>query len=386
LKKIYGNDTVSILKIMKTPIPMKIFSWNGDKDTIMSPLDSVRYYKHFLHTGFMAMDPHSGHIKAWVGGINYKHFKYDHVMQGKRQPGSTFKPIVYATAIHLGYHPCDEFPDLPVSFPTGDPLNPTWSPKNSDGKFSGEMFSLRKALANSINSVTANLISRVTPQKVVEMGHDLGIKSKLEPVAALCLGVCDVSVYELVGAYATFANKGVYTEPFFISRIEDKNGNVLEEFVPKTIEALNEQDAYLMIHMLKGATEEKGGTALGLNRWGLLWNGNEIGAKTGTTQNYSDGWFIGITPRLAAGAWVGGEDRCIHFTHMDLGQGARTAMPTWALFMQKVYSDKTLNIPKEKFPLPSQHLPELNCNKYQGHSRSDSLQYKNLKQDIPTEW
>jgi penicillin-binding protein 1A len=387
LKKIYGNDTITIKKIMNTPDSMRIFTWNGERDTIMSPMDSIRYYKYFLHTGFMAMDPHSGHIKAWVGGINYKHFKYDHVKQGKRQPGSTFKPIVYATAINLGYGPCYELPDLPVTFQTGDE-NKTWTPQNSDGKFTGEVFTLRKAMANSINSITANLINRVTPQKVVEMGKDLGIKSPLEAVYALCLGVCDVSVYELVGAYSTFANKGVYTEPFFISRIEDKNGNVLEEFIPKTIEAMNEEDAYLMVHMLKGATEEKGGTALGLNKWGLLWNGNEVGAKTGTTQNYSDGWFIGITPKLAAGAWVGGEDRSIHFNSMDLGQGARMAMPIWALFMQKVYNDESLGIKKEKFPAPLKPLSvEINCIKYKEKiNHPDSLHLSNSHQGIPNEW
>jgi penicillin-binding protein 1A len=351
-------------------------------------MDSIRYYKHFLHTGFMAMEPQSGNIKAWVGGINFKHFKYDHVMQGKRQPGSTFKPIVYATAISFGYNPCDEFPDLPVTFQTGDE-NETWTPQNSDGKFTGQLYTLRKAMANSINSVTANLISRVTPQKVVDMARDLGIKSPLEAVNALCLGVCDVSVYELVGAYSTFANKGVYTEPFFISRIEDKNGNILEEFTPKTIEAMNEEDAYLMVHMLKGATEEKDGTALGLNRWGLLGYGNEIGAKTGTTQNYSDGWFVGITPKLAAGAWVGGDDRCIHFTDMNLGQGARMAMPTWGLFMKKIYADSSLGIKRERFPTPEKPLSvEINCTKYKEKlsSDKDSLQYNNIKQDIPNEW
>jgi len=385
----YGNDTASIWKEFSTPNPMKIFTWKGEIDTVMTPFDSIRYYKHFLHTGFMAMDPHSGHIKAWVGGINYKHFKYDHVKQGKRQPGSTFKPIVYATAINFGYSPCYELPDLPVSFPSGDIENTVWTPQNSDGKFTGQMFTLRKALANSINSITANLISRVSPQKVVDMAKDLGIKSPLEPVNALCLGVCDVSVYELVGAYSTFANRGVYTEPFFISKIEDKNGNVLAEFIPKTNEAMNEEDAYLMTYMLKGATEERGGTALGLNRWGLIGYGNEIGAKTGTTQNYSDGWFVGITKNLAAGAWVGGEDRCIHFTDMNLGQGARMAMPIWGLFMQKIYADTSLGIKKQRFDSPSKPLNvELNCSKYKEKSiqNSDSLQLNNFKQDIPNEW
>lgn len=389
LKKKFGKDTVSIWRELNKKDTIRVFTWKGEKDTIMSFMDSIRYYKHFLHTGFMAMEPHSGHIKAWVGGINYKHFKYDHVMQGRRQPGSTFKPIVYATAINFGYSPCYELPDLPVSFPSYDEKNSIWTPQNSDGKFTGQLYSLRKAMANSINSVTANLISRVSPQKVVDLAKDLGIKSPLDPVAALCLGVSDVSVYELVGAYSTFANKGVYTEPFFISRIEDKAGNIIEEFTPRKIEAMNEQDAYLMVHMLKGATEERGGTALGLNKWGLLGYGNEIGAKTGTTQNYSDGWFMAITPKLAAGAWVGGEDRSIHFTDMNLGQGARMAMPIWALFMQKIYADKSLGIKKERFPAPSNPLTvEIDCAKYKEKNpgTGDSLHFSNFKQELPNEW
>jgi len=294
LEKIYGKDTSGIIKAMSKPVKMRIFSWNGDRDTIMSPIDSIKYYKHFLHTGFMAMDPHSGHIKAWVGGINHTYFKYDHVKQGKRQPGSAFKPIVYATALDFGYKPCDEVMDAPVTFPVGteEEPNKTWTPQNSEGKYTGEMFTLRKAMANSVNSIAAYIIKKVTPKAVVTMAENLGIKSPLQPVPALCLGVFDVSVYELIGAYSTFVNQGTYTKPFYIQRIEDKHGNIIKEFTPKTNEALDEETAYLMVHMLKGATEERGGTALGLNRFGLLGHGNEIGGKTGTTQNSSDGWFV----------------------------------------------------------------------------------------------
>ncbi|MFN3403829.1 MAG: penicillin-binding protein 1A [Cytophagaceae bacterium] len=387
LKKVYGNDTIQIKKIMNTPVKMRIFTYNGEKDTVMSPVDSIKYYKHFLHTGFMAMDPHTGHIKAWVGGIDHKHFKYDHVKQGKRQPGSTFKPLVYASAIDLGYSPCFELPDLPVTFPTGDE-NKTWTPQNSNGEgFSGEMFSLRKAMANSINSITANLMKEVGPQTVVNNARRMGIKSPLDPVPALCLGVSDVSVYELVGAYSTFVNKGFWTEPFYIKRIEDKNGNILQEFIPKTEEVFDEETAYLMVHMLKGATEEKGGTALGLNRYGLLWNGYDIGGKTGTTQNYSDGWFIGITPKLVAGAWVGGDDRCIHFRTMDLGQGARMAMPLWAMFIRKVFDDPTLGLVKERFPMPEKLSVEINCNKFKEKhvQNADTLQQR-VKQKLPMEF
>jgi penicillin-binding protein 1A len=390
LKQIYGKDTLAIIKEMKKPVKMSIFTWNNpnkEKDTIMSPYDSIKYYKHFLHTGFLAMDPRSGYIKAWVGGINHKHFKYDHVKQGKRQPGSTFKPIVYATALDLGYTPCYELPDLPVGFPTGDKDNSVWTPQNSDGKFTGEMFTLRRAMANSINSITANLIRKVHPETVVEYAKRLGITSPLDAVPALCLGVCDVSLYEMVGAYGTFANEGVYTEPFFITRIEDKNGNVLQEFIPKTAEAINEETAYMMLYMLRGATEEKGGTALGLNQYGLLWQGGEIGGKTGTTQNYSDGWFIGMVPKLVAGAWAGGDDRCIHFRSMDLGQGARMAMPIWGLFMQKVFKDKSLGIKQEAFAKPSKPLSvELDCKKYKNMNMQGDSSGINILRSIPKEF
>lgn len=391
LKEKYGNNTKAIKEALSKPVKMRVFSWDGDKDTLMSPLDSIKYYKHFLHTGFLAMDPHNGHIKAWVGGINYRHFKYDHVKQGKRQPGSTFKPVVYAAAMDAGYKPCDEIIDGPVTFavPTDEEPNKTWTPQNSEGKYTGEVFTLRKAMANSVNSITAFMIKKITPQSVVKMARNLGIQSDLSAVPALCLGVYDVSIYELVGAYATFANNGVYTEPFFIQRIEDKYGNVLQEFVPKTIEALDEETAYLMIHMLKGATEEKGGTALGLHRYKLLGYGNEVGGKTGTTQNNSDGWFVGVTPQLVAGAWVGGEDRSIHFRTMEFGQGARMAMPIWALFMQKVYADTTTHIEKGRFHVPSNFSVELNCSKYKKETEegtsSDTLNM-HYQNDIPDDF
>jgi penicillin-binding protein 1A len=384
LQKIYKKDTAAIVKELSKPVPMKIFTWNGERDTMMSFIDSVKYYKHFLQTGFLAMDPHSGHIKAWVGGINYKHFKYDHVKQGKRQPGSTFKPIVYATAMNVGYKPCDEVIDAPVTFPVGtaDEPNKTWTPQNSEGEYTGNVYTLRKAMANSINSITAFMIKKVSPEAVVQMAQNLGIQSTIEPVPALCLGVYDVSIYELVGAYSTFVNSGVYTEPFFIQRIEDKHGNLIQEFTPRTIEALDEETAYLMVHMLRGATEERGGTALGLHRYGVLGYGNEIGGKTGTTQNNSDGWFVGITSKLVAGAWVGGEDRCIHFRSMDLGQGARMAMPIWGKFMQKIYDDSTTGIKRETFPRPAHMNVELDCIRYrnsQSGTNQDSmqLQYQN---------
>jgi len=273
---------------------------------------------------------------------------------------------------------------LPVTFETGD-VNGTWTPQNSDGKYSGEIFTLRKAMANSINAVTASMIKKVGPQTVVDYAKRMGITSPLEAVPALCLGVNDVSLYEMVGAYGTFVNKGFWTEPFFITRIEDKEGNVLQEFTPKTSEVFDEETAYLMIHMLKGATEEKGGTALGLNKYHLLWQGHEIGGKTGTTQNYSDGWFIGITPKLVAGAWVGGDDRSIHFRSMDLGQGARMAMPIWALFMQKIFSDQSLGMAKLSFPKPPHLKVEIDCKRYkeQEFSANDSIHKQPSNNTLP---
>ena len=385
LKRAYGDDSVAIWKVLTKKYPMRIFTWKGEKDTLFSPLDSLRHYKYFLQAGMLAVEPQTGHIKAWVGGINHKYFKYDHVKQGMRQPGSTFKPIVYATAIDHGYSPCYEVIDAPVTFETND-TNKTWTPQNSDGVFTNKPYTLRKAMANSINSITARMIKEVTPDHVVDMARRLGIKSPLDAVPALCLGVNDVSIYEMVGAYNTFVNEGIWIEPIYITRIEDKNGNLLQQFVPNTKEALNEESAYLMVHMLKGATEERGGTALGLNKFKLLGIGAEIGAKTGTTQNYSDGWFIGITPKLTAGVWVGGEDRCIHLRGFDYAQGARTAMPIWAYFMESLFADKNIDFKKERFPRPTKKMSiEIDCERYKQksqHSRDSTFLHK-VKQDIP---
>ena len=360
-KNQFGDNEDKIFEKLREPKPMKVFSWEGEIDTTLSTMDSIRYYKQFLHAGFMAMNPNNGHIKAWVGGINYKYFKYDHVKQGRRQPGSTFKPIVYAAAIDNGYSPCYEIQDVPVTFEVpGDP--PTWTPSNSGGKFSGETMTLRQAMARSLNSGTAYVMQKIGPQTVVDYARRLGIESPLAAVPSLCLGTSDVSIYELIGAYSTFVNEGFYTEPFYIERIEDKNGKVLKQFVPKTGEALSSETAYAMLHMLKGSTEIEGGTALGLDK--ELREENEIGAKTGTTQNYSDGWFVGVTKDLAAGVWVGGDERSIHFRNIGLGQGARMAMPIWEKFMKKVYEDESLPVSKGEFKKPSNLSIELDCEVY----------------------
>ena len=371
--KKYDNDSIKIYKELKMKKNMKVFSWDGEIDTVFSALDSIKYYKKFLQSGFISIEPKTGHIKAWVGGINHKYFKYDHVKQGKRQPGSTIKPIVYAAAIDNGYSPCYPVVDAPVVFelPGQDP--PYWRPDNHNGKWTGETMTLRQAMAKSVNSITAFMTKKLGPKTVVDYAKKLGITSKLDAVPAVCLGAGgDVSLFDLVGSYSTFVNRGVWTEPFFISRIEDKYGNLIQEFVPKKIESLNEETAYLMLHMLKGSKEEEGGTARGLDP--ELTTDNDIGAKTGTTQNASDGWFIGVTKNLVSGAWVGGDDRSIHFRNWVLGQGARTAMPIWEEFMLKTYNDKTLKIEKGEFDKPTKSITiEIDCYKYE-NINSDSLE------------
>jgi penicillin-binding protein 1A len=364
LVKKHGEGSDSIDIVLNTPRKMSIFSWDGDIDTTMSPMDSLKYYKHFLHTGFMSMDPHTGSIKAWVGGINHKYFKYDHVRQGTRQPGSTFKPFIYGTAIENGYSPCYTLPDVAVSFKVvGDP--DTWTPNNSDSRFSGESMTIRKAMANSINSITANVMKSVGANNVVEFAKRMGInKSKLDPVPSLCLGTSDVSLFEMVGAYSTFANEGVHTKPYFITRIEDKNGNVIQNFVPKTKQAISEETAYIMLHMLKGGIEEQGGTSRGLSF--EVKEDNEIGGKTGTTDNASDGWYMGVTKDLVSGVWVGGDERSIHFRNWYMGQGGRTARPIWDKYMQDIYADSLLGYEKGKFRRPPIGLGvEIDCSKYE---------------------
>jgi len=367
----YGKGADSIDIVLNTPYQMKVFSYTGEIDTLMSPMDSLKYYKKFLQAGFMSMDPKNGHIKAWVGGINAKYFQYDHVKQGRRQPGSTFKPFVYAAAIDQGYSPCYVVEDVAVTFNLPGQQPPTYTPQNFNHKFTGEKYTLRRGMANSKNSITAYVMKELTtPETVVKYAKELGVENPLEAVPSLCLGTSDVSVFELTGAYSSFVNRGVFTQPYFITRIEDKHGNIIQEFPPRTREVLSEETAYLMVYMLMGGVEEEGGTSRGLSLEVRL--DNEVGGKTGTTQNGSDGWYIGLTKDLVSGVWVGGDERSIHFKSSVLGQGARMARPIWDYYMQSVYADTVLGYEKGPFPKPIRPLSvEIDCAKYQNPELAD---------------
>ncbi|WP_276367655.1 transglycosylase domain-containing protein [Chryseolinea sp. H1M3-3] len=361
LVKRYGENTDSINIMLRMKKPMTVFTWNGDRDTLFSSMDSLNYYKRFLQAGFMSMDPHTGAVKAWVGGINHKYFKYDHVRQGTRQPGSTFKAFVYGTAIEAGYNPCFRLQDISPTFNLAG--GATWTPANAAGdRGTGASLTLRQALALSKNSITAQVLQRVGAENVVDFARRAGIKSPIDPVPALCLGVSDVSLYELIGAYSTFVNLGIYTEPFFITRIEDKNGNVIESFIPEKKQAINEATAFKMIYMLMGGVEEEGGNSQTLDEDLII--DNEIGAKTGTTNNASDGWYIGITHNLVAGAWVGGDERSIHYREWALGQGGRTARPIWEKYMLKVYADRNLEYKKGAFKRPAELNMTIDCSEF----------------------
>jgi len=367
-----GKTEAQIDAILKKPGKRRVFTYDTpsqEKDTIISVYDSIRYHRMILQNGFLAVDPESGYIRVWAGGVNYKYFQYDHVnINTKRQIGSTFKPFVYTVAIRdKGYSPCFQVPNQPVTFEKTDPrfgLLQDWTPRNSDGKYGG-MLTLRKALANSINSVTAYLMHEIGPESVVKLVQTMGVKSDIPVQPSICLGSADISLYEMVGAYTTYANNGTHVEPIFVTRIEDRNGNVLQDFVANKNEALDEQTNYVMVEMLRSVV--LGGTAARLRyRWKLM---GDIMGKTGTTQNYSDGWFIGLTPDLIAGSWVGCDDRYIRFHSMENGQGASTALPVWAKFFSKVYSD-SLNFkneinPEHRFQIPEEKINiELDCGKF----------------------
>ncbi|WP_303316492.1 transglycosylase domain-containing protein [Flavivirga abyssicola] len=380
LLKKEGKSDVEIEASFYKLAKMTVFKWIEGKaaevDTIMKPIDSMRYYKSFLRTGMMSMDPLTGHVKAWVGGMNYRHFQYDMVNQGKRQVGSTFKPFVYATAIdQLHYSPCDEFPDTPFCIEKNKYGNPEeWCPKNANGENDyGGTRTLKDALAKSVNTITARLIDKVGPQPVVDLARNLGIKSEIPVVPSIALGVPEISLYEMVGAYSTFVNKGVYTKPVMVTTIEDKNGTVLYQFKPETRDVLSEETAYVVVNLLQGVTESGSGSNLKhdhkANRidYRKIITGypykfkNPIAGKTGTTQNQSDGWFMGMVPNLVTGVWVGAEDRHAHFKSITYGQGASMALPIWGLYMKSCYADETLNISKEPFKKPKDLSINVDC-------------------------
>ncbi len=350
---------------------MKVFTWKGEKDTIMTPLDSIRYYKHFLQSGLMAMEPQTGNVKAWVGGINYKYFQYDHVGQGARQVGSTFKPFVYATAIEqLDMSPCDTMYDGPFLIRKGrHNVTKDWEPRNSNNSYRG-MVTLKSALANSINTISAKLIDKTGPEAVIELTNKLGIKSHIPAQPSIALGAVDITVHDMVAAYGTFANQGVYVKPQFISRIEDKSGIIIYEPIPETRDVLSKDISFAVIKLLEGVTETGSGARLRTDGGGSgdnRWTGypyafkNPIAGKTGTTQNQSDGWFMGMVPNLVTGVWVGCEDRSARFKELTYGQGATAALPIWGYFMKKCYEDKTLKVSKEPFERPSNLSVNVDC-------------------------
>ena len=350
---------------------MKVFTWKGEKDTIMTPLDSIRYYKHFLQSGLMAMEPQTGNIKAWVGGINYKYFQYDHVGQGARQVGSTFKPFVYATAIEqLGMSPCDTIVDGPFMIRKGrHHVTEDWEPRNSNNQYRG-MVTLKQGLANSINTISAKLIDKTGPEAVIELTHKLGVKSEIPAQPSIALGAVDITVEDMVAAYGTFANQGVYVKPQFITRIEDKSGVVIYEPIPESHDVLNKDIAFAVIKLLQGVTESGSGARLRTQGGGsgdTRWTGypymftNPIAGKTGTTQNQSDGWFMGMVPNLVTGVWVGCEDRSARFKSLTYGQGATAALPVWGYFMKLCYEDKNLKVSKEDFERPPNLSIKVDC-------------------------
>ena len=360
-----------ITKTFSEKVKMTVFTWKGERDTIMTPMDSIRYYKHFLQSGLMAMEPQTGSIKAWVGGINYKYFQYDHVGQGARQVGSTFKPFVYATAIEqLGMSPCDTILDGPFMIRKGrHHVTEDWEPRNSDNRYRG-MVTLKQGLANSINTISAKLIDKTGPEAVVELTHKLGVKSEIPAQPSIALGAVDITVEDMVAAYGTFANQGVYIKPQFITRIEDKSGVVIYEPIPESHDVLNKDIAFAVIKLLEGVTEGGSGSRLrtqgggsGDNRWTgypYLFK-NPIAGKTGTTQNQSDGWFMGMVPNLVTGVWVGCEDRSARFKSLTYGQGATAALPVWAYFMKLCYADENLKVSKEEFDRPPNFSIKVDC-------------------------
>ncbi len=372
LMKEQGKSEKEIKKSFEIPTEMTVFTWKGERDTLMTPIDSIRYYKHFLRTGMISVEPQTGYIKAWVGGINHKYFKYDHAKQGARQVGSTFKPFVYVTAMEqLHKSPCDSIVDAPFTIPEGKwGVSHDWTPQNASRDFVGTV-TLERALANSINTVSAKLMDMVGPRAVADMTKRLGVSSQIPEQVAVSLGAVDISVHDMVAAYSTFANMGVYIKPQAIVRIEDKNGRVLYEHVPQPKDVLSKDVSYAAVKLLEGVTRSGSGQRLRTTGGGgpayKRMTGypyaltNPIAGKTGTTQNQSDGWFMGMVPDLVTGVWVGNEDRAAHFRSLLYGQGASMALPIWGIYMKKCYEDTTLDVSKGEFEKPKDLAPWVEC-------------------------
>ena len=356
-----GMSFDSIMENFKKPVSMEVFSWDGPIDTVMSPLDSILYYKFFLQASLMSIETHTGHVKAYVGGNDHRFFQYDHVTQARRQVGSTFKPFLYSLAMQEGeYTPCTKVPNISYSIELPD--GTFWEPKDSGKSKFGEEVTLKWALAQSNNRISTYLMKRFGPEAIIQMARRMGVTSPIPTVPSICLGVCDLSLYEMVGAMNTFANQGVYVKPLFVTKIEDKNGNVIESFSAEQSEALDEITAYKMIELMKGVVQSGTGVRLRY-KYNLM---NPIAGKTGTTQNHSDGWFMGITPDLTTGVWTGAEDRSVHFRTLQLGQGANMALPIWALYMQKIYADPQLHVSKGDFPKPLSDVSlDFDCDLYE---------------------
>ncbi|WP_306435670.1 transglycosylase domain-containing protein [Odoribacter splanchnicus] len=368
-----GMSFDEIRKTFDQPLEMQVFTWSGIRDTVMTPLDSIKHYKSFFRSGFMVMQPQTGYIKAYVGGPDYRYFMYDMVSAGKRQVGSTIKPILYTLAMQEGLGPCDKVPNIPQTFilPTGEP----WSARGGT-KRQGEMVTLRWGLANSENNISAWVLKQFTPEAVAQMAHKMGITSFIDPVPSVFLGTAEITVKEMVAAYSIFANKGVYNSPLPVCRIEDKYGNVLQEFRPESREVITENTAYLMCNLLEGVVNSGTGVRLRY-KYKLT---NPMGGKTGTTQQHADGWFIGVTPDLVGGVWVGAEDRSIHFQNLANGQGANMALPIWAKFLQKAYADSGLKMSGRPFDRPAGISKRLDCDETISEAEAKEMN-KSLRED-----
>ncbi|WP_298955065.1 transglycosylase domain-containing protein [uncultured Nonlabens sp.] len=385
-----GIAEKDIIKSFNEKTDMTIFDWKAkgrERDTIMTPMDSIRYYKKFLHTGLMSLEPQTGHVKAWVGGINHKHFKYDNVEQGTHQAGSTFKPFLYSTAIDLlHYSPCKTLSDGEYTIPAGKHGNTKdWTPKDSNGDY-GNMMTLKEALAKSKNTISARLMDEVGPQAVIDLATQLGINTKgMDIVPSLALGTADVNLYEMVGAYGVYANSGIYTKPVLVTSIEDKNGTIHYQYIPENKDVMNPETAYVTVNLMEEVTKIGSGAKLRGN-WATNNSfykevitdypydfKNDIAGKTGTTQNNSDGWFMGMVPNLVTGVWVGGDGKSIHFKSTKYGQGATMALPIWGSYMKRLYADQTIDVSKEPFKKPEDLSIETDCEEYEKLQNSSPL-------------